>query len=51
MWGIASTHSGLSWAPMLTQVVQEYDAVSPLDDWMTTILLRIKKSLNSDELT
>eukprot|EP00048_Salpingoeca_helianthica_P014447 m.221737 g.221737 ORF g.221737 m.221737 type:complete len:365 (-) comp15874_c0_seq1:325-1419(-) len=33
-----------------TRVVGEYDAVSTLDPWMTTILLRIKKTLDSSEL-
>jgi hypothetical protein len=31
-------------------VVSEYDSVSTLDPWMTTILLRIKKTLDSSEL-
>lgn len=33
-----------------TKVVHDYDAVSTLDPWMTTILLRIKKTIDSDEL-
>jgi hypothetical protein len=32
------------------QVIQEYDAISPLDPWMTTVLLRIKRSLASDKI-
>ena len=32
------------------QVVAEYDAVQTLDAWMTTILLRIKKDIDSDEI-
>jgi len=33
-----------------TQVVQDYDAVSKLDGWMTQILLRIKKKISGDDL-
>jgi len=33
-----------------TQVVQEYDAVSKLDGWMTQVLLRIKKSISGEDL-
>eukprot|EP00051_Salpingoeca_urceolata_P032398 m.15523 g.15523 ORF g.15523 m.15523 type:complete len:289 (+) comp5042_c0_seq1:319-1185(+) len=33
-----------------TAHVQEYDAVSPLDPWYTTILLRIKKTIDNDDL-
>lgn len=33
-----------------TQVVADYDAISPLDDWMTKILLTIKRTLDEDEL-
>jgi alpha-soluble NSF attachment protein len=33
-----------------TKVVQEYDAISRLDNWMTTILLRIKKQMNAEDL-
>lgn len=32
-----------------TSVVQNYDAVSPLDQWMTTILLTIKKNIKQEE--
>ena len=31
------------------QVVQNYDAVSPLDQWMTTILLTIKKNIKQED--
>lgn len=34
-------------ADKLTAFIQEYDAISPLDPWMTTILLRIKRSLTT----
>jgi hypothetical protein len=30
--------------------VAEYDAVQTLDSWMTSILLRIKKDVEGDEL-
>ncbi|XP_785670.2 alpha-soluble NSF attachment protein [Strongylocentrotus purpuratus] len=31
-----------------TEAVKEYDSISRLDQWLTTILLRIKKSISSD---
>ena len=31
-----------------TVLVQEYDNISPLDKWLTSILLKIKKSINED---
>ncbi|KXJ22338.1 alpha-soluble NSF attachment protein [Exaiptasia diaphana] len=31
-----------------TEAVQEYDSISRLDQWLTTILLRIKKSMNEE---
>ena len=31
-----------------TVLVQEYDNISPLDKWLTTVLLKIKKSLNEE---
>jgi len=33
-----------------TAVVTEYDAVSPLDGWMTQILLKLKKTLAGEDL-
>lgn len=33
-----------------TAVVTEYDTISPLDDWMTAILLRIKKGMSGSDL-
>jgi len=33
-----------------TDTVKEYDSISRLDQWYTTMLLRIKKSINADEL-
>jgi len=36
-------------AEAFTQVVAEFDAISKLDPWKTTILLRIKKKLKSEE--
>jgi alpha-soluble NSF attachment protein len=33
-----------------TEAVKEYDSISRLDPWFTTLLLRIKKTLNADEL-
>ena len=32
-----------------TAAVAEYDSISRLDQWMTSILLRIKKQINEDE--
>lgn len=29
--------------------VKEYDAISRLDQWLTTMLLRIKKTIQGDE--
>ena len=31
-----------------SQLVQEYDSISPLESWLTKILLKIKKSINED---
>lgn len=31
-----------------TEAIKEYDSVSRLDQWYTTILLRIKKQLNDN---
>lgn len=33
-----------------TEAVQEYDSISRLDQWYTTLLLRVKKTINADEL-
>ena len=33
-----------------TDVTMEYDQVMKLDNWKTTILLKIKRSINVDEL-
>jgi len=35
---------------LFTKVVHDYDAVSTLDPWMTSILLRVKKTIDSSEL-
>lgn len=35
-------------APCVSQV-KEYDAISRLDQWLTTMLLRIKKTIQGDE--
>ncbi|XP_029414104.1 alpha-soluble NSF attachment protein isoform X3 [Nannospalax galili] len=32
-----------------TEVVKEYDSISRLDQWLTTMLLRIKKTIQGDE--
>jgi len=32
-----------------TEAVKEYDAISRLDQWLTTMLLRIKKTIQGDE--
>lgn len=34
-----------------TQYVFDYDKLSKLDNWKTTILLRIKRSLSDEELS
>jgi alpha-soluble NSF attachment protein len=31
-----------------TEAVAEYDSVSRLEQWYTTLLLRVKKSISSD---
>ena len=36
-------------AEAFTTAVAEYDNVSPLDSWKTTILARIKKAIKSDK--
>ena len=33
-----------------TAAVAEYDSISPLDSWKTTILVRIKKALKTDDI-
>lgn len=33
-----------------TELITEYDAMSPLDDWMTSVLLSIKKGITVDGL-
>ena len=37
-------------AEIFTTVVADYDSVSPLDPWMTTILLRIKRQIAGDKI-
>lgn len=32
-----------------TEAVKEYDSISRLDQWLTTMLLRIKKTIQGDE--
>jgi len=32
-----------------TAAVAEFDSISRLDQWMTSILLRIKKNINEEE--
>jgi hypothetical protein len=34
--------------PVSSQVVQDYDSISRLDNWTTAILLKIKKGIDSD---
>ena len=33
-----------------TQVVVEFDRLSPIDSWKTSILLRVKKSIGDEDL-
>lgn len=35
--------------PPRASQVKEYDAISRLDQWLTTMLLRIKKTIQGDE--
>lgn len=35
-------------SPAVSQV-KEYDSISRLDQWLTTMLLRIKKTIQGDE--
>lgn len=35
---------------MYTDAVKEYDSISRLDQWTTTMLLRIKKTINAEDL-
>lgn len=37
----------MHWLCLVQAVVKEYDTVSKLDDWTTTILLRIKKAMSN----
>lgn len=32
-----------------TEAVKEYDSISRLDQWLTTMLLRVKKTIQGDE--
>ena len=32
-----------------TEAVKQYDSISRLDSWHTTLLLRVKKNLNSED--
>jgi alpha-soluble NSF attachment protein len=33
-----------------TDVVKEFDSITPLDSWKTTLLLRVKEKLKAKEL-
>lgn len=33
-----------------TEAVKEYDSISRLDQWFTSILLKIKKQINTDDI-
>ena len=33
-----------------TEAVKEYDSISRLDQWYTTMLLRVKKTIQADDL-
>lgn len=37
-------------ADAFTDAVKEYDTISRLDQWTTTMLLRVKKSISDDDL-
>lgn len=42
--GLATCHCGHRFPQ-----VKEYDSISRLDQWLTTMLLRIKKTIQGDE--
>lgn len=50
MWSCSQRYIDLLYVATHNEVVHDYDAVSTLDPWMTTILLRIKKTIDSEEL-
>lgn len=35
-------------AESFTEAVKEYDSISRIDQWLTTMLLRIKKGMNEE---
>lgn len=37
------------WITLPVLQVKEYDSISRLDQWLTTMLLRIKKTIQGDE--
>lgn len=37
------------WSRLRLLQVKEYDSISRLDQWLTTMLLRIKKTIQGDE--
>lgn len=39
----------MSWLTLSVPQVKEYDSISRLDQWLTTMLLRIKKTIQGDE--
>lgn len=39
----------VSWITLPVLQVKEYDSISRLDQWLTTMLLRIKKTIQGDE--
>lgn len=41
--------SSVSWLTLSVPQVKEYDSISRLDQWLTTMLLRIKKTIQGDE--
>ena len=39
----------MSWITLPVLQVKEYDSISRLDQWLTTMLLCIKKTIQGDE--
>lgn len=39
----------LSFSSVFCRQVKEYDTISRLDQWLTTMLLRIKKTIQDEE--
>jgi len=37
-------------ADAFTDAIKDYDSISRLDQWTTTMLLRVKKRINQDDL-